>query len=242
MEVILRGDAVESAQPGDLSEFIGTLIVIPDISQIATPGSRTLDSKPIKNADGYTGGVTGLRSLGVRDLTHRTAFLATYVKTVNDKYLHTDDLRDGGELTYDSLTKKMTQEEVDRVVTMSMDPNLMGNLCSSLFPSVYGCDEVKRGLLLMLFGGVPKVTEEGTKLRGDLNMCIVGDPSTAKSMFLQRVAEFAPRSVYTSGKASSAAGLTAAVVRDQESSEFVIEAGALMLANNVSVLPLRGCG
>uniref|UniRef100_A0A8C9FY20 DNA helicase n=1 Tax=Pavo cristatus TaxID=9049 RepID=A0A8C9FY20_PAVCR len=93
-------------------------------------------------------------------------------------------------------------------------------------------DEVKRGVLLMLFGGVPKTTSEGTSLRGDINVCVVGDPSTAKSQFLKHVDEFSPRAVYTSGKASSAAGLTAAVVKDEESHEFVIEAGALMLADN----------
>lgn len=71
-----------------------------------------------------------------------------------------------------------------------------------------------------------------TSLRGDINCCIVGDPSTAKSQFLKQVADFSPRAVYTSGKASSAAGLTAAVVRDEESFDFVIEAGALMLADN----------
>lgn len=71
-----------------------------------------------------------------------------------------------------------------------------------------------------------------TTLRGDVNVCIVGDPSTAKSQFLKQVADFSPRAVYTSGKASSAAGLTAAVVRDEESFDFVIEAGALMLADN----------
>lgn len=69
-------------------------------------------------------------------------------------------------------------------------------------------------------------------MRGDINVCIVGDPSTAKSQFLKQVADFSPRAVYTSGKASSAAGLTAAVVRDEESFDFVIEAGALMLADN----------
>jgi DNA replication licensing factor MCM6 len=71
-----------------------------------------------------------------------------------------------------------------------------------------------------------------TSLRGDINVCIVGDPSTAKSQFLKQVADFSPRAVYTSGKASTAAGLTAAVVRDEESNDFVIEAGALMLADN----------
>lgn len=84
----------------------------------------------------------------------------------------------------------------------------------------------------MLFGGVPKTTGEGTTLRGDINCCLVGDPSTAKSQMLKLVADMSPRAVYTSGKASSAAGLTAAVVRDDETGEFVIEAGALMLADN----------
>lgn len=84
----------------------------------------------------------------------------------------------------------------------------------------------------MLFGGVPKVTTEKTNLRGDINICVIGDPSTAKSQFLKQVEEFSPRAVYTSGKASTAAGLTAAVVKDEESHEFVIEAGALMLADN----------
>ncbi|XP_077125517.1 maternal DNA replication licensing factor mcm6 isoform X6 [Ranitomeya variabilis] len=128
--------------------------------------------------------------------------------------------------------------------------------------SVGGNDEIKRGVLLMLFGGVPKTTLEGTSLRGDINVCIIGDPSTSKSQFLKahstefiilkkclhlflhflrnllatldsrHVEEFSPRAVYTSGKASSAAGLTAAVVKDEESHEFVIEAGALMLADN----------
>uniref|UniRef100_A0A1B0AEZ4 DNA helicase n=1 Tax=Glossina pallidipes TaxID=7398 RepID=A0A1B0AEZ4_GLOPL len=74
--------------------------------------------------------------------------------------------------------------------------------------------------------------EAETSLRGDINVCLVGDRSTAKSQFLKQVADFSPRAIYTSGKVSSAAGLTAAVVRDEESFDFVIEAGALMLADN----------
>ena len=84
----------------------------------------------------------------------------------------------------------------------------------------------------MLFGGVHKQTAEGINLRGDINVCIVGDPSTSKSQFLKYVTNFLPRAVYTSGKASSAAGLTASVSRDPETGEFGIEAGALMLADN----------
>lgn len=85
-----------------------------------------------------------------------------------------------------------------------------------------------------MMGGVHKQTPEGMNLRGDINVCVVGDPSTSKSQFLKYVCEIMPRSVYTSGKASSAAGLTASVIKDEETGEFSIEAGALMLADNVS--------
>ncbi|KAM3567377.1 hypothetical protein VYU27_010477, partial [Nannochloropsis oceanica] len=83
-----------------------------------------------------------------------------------------------------------------------------------------------------MLGGVHKSTKEGIKLRGDVNVCLVGDPSTAKSQFLKFIHGFMPRGVYTSGKASSAAGLTASVVKDAETGEFCVEAGALMLADN----------
>lgn len=106
-------------------------------------------------------------------------------------------------------------------------------LVDSIAPATFGHREVKKGILLMLLGGVHKTTADGIKLRGDVNVCIVGDPSTAKSQFLKYVHSFLPsRSVYTSGKASSAAGLTAAVQRDQDTGEYCIEAGALMLADN----------
>merc|ERR1712002_791438 len=135
-------------------------------------------------------------------------------------------------MTAESIKRQMNEMEWNKVYEMSRDKNLYQNLISSLFPTIHGNDEIKRGILLMLFGGVPKTTPSGTSLRGDINVCVVGDPSTAKSQFLKMVSDFSPRAVYTSGKASSAAGLTAAVVRDEESGEFVIEAGALMLADN----------
>ena len=70
---------------------------------------------------------------------------------------------------------------------MSQDRHLYQSLVDSLFTTIHGNEEVKRGVLLMLFGGVPKRTMEGTSLRGDINVCIVGDPSTAKSQFLKQV-------------------------------------------------------
>nr|XP_020635331.1 DNA replication licensing factor MCM6 [Pogona vitticeps] len=232
VEVVLRAEAVESAQAGDKCDFTGTLIVVPDVAQLSTPGVRAETGSRVTGKEGYeTEGIRGLRALGVRELSYKLVFLACYVEPTNPRF-GGKELRDE-EQTAESIKNQMSVEEWEKVFEMSQDKNLYHNLCTSLFPTIHGNDEVKRGILLMLFGGVPKTTAEGTSLRGDINVCIVGDPSTAKSQFLKHVEEFSPRAVYTSGKASSAAGLTAAVVKDEESYEFVIEAGALMLADNV---------
>ncbi|KAM3604455.1 uncharacterized protein V6R79_011208 [Siganus canaliculatus] len=232
LEIILRAEAVETAQAGDRCDFTGTLIVVPDVSQLRTPGVRAETSTRVAGGpQGFDAeGLRGLKALGVRELSYRLAFLACNVAPTNPRF-GGKELREE-EQTAESIKSQMTEKEWEKVFEMSQDKNLYHNLCTSLFPTIHGNDEVKRGILLMLFGGVPKTTMEGTSLRGDINVCIVGDPSTAKSQFLKHVEEFSPRAVYTSGKASSAAGLTAAVVRDEESHEFVIEAGALMLADN----------
>lgn len=228
VEVVVRAEAVERAQAGDRCDFTGTLIVVPDVSALNLPGARAESSARHKGDDSE--GVSGLKALGVRDLTYRMAFLACSITPTNPKF-GGKEIR-GEEMTAESIKRQMTELEWNKVYEMSRDKNLYQNLISSLFPTIHGNDEIKRGILLMLFGGVPKTTPEGNTLRGDINVCCVGDPSTAKSQFLKQVADFSPRAVYTSGKASSAAGLTAAVVKDEESHEFVIEAGALMLADN----------
>ncbi|CAB4064909.1 MCM6 [Lepeophtheirus salmonis] len=203
---------------------------------MSIPGvARADNSSRNKNEDE---GVRGLKSLGVRDLHYRLSFLGCSVQSSSTEGIidvHKMQTLGGemqDEVTPQMIKDKMTPAEWDVIYKMSQDKSLYQNLISSLFPTIHGNEEVKRGVLLMLFGGVPKRTLESTTLRGDVNVCIVGDPSTAKSQILKQVTDFSPRAVYTSGKASSAAGLTAAVVRDEESSEFVIEAGALMLADN----------
>ncbi|PSN32621.1 DNA replication licensing factor Mcm6 [Blattella germanica] len=220
VEVVLRADAVESVQAGDRYDFTGTLIVVPDVGALSLPGAKAEVGSRHKAGDTNTEGVRGLKALGVRELHYRMAFLACSVQPTNPRF-------GGGELLMEEVTaemmkQQMTDAEWNKVYEMSRDRNLYQNLVDSLFPSIHGNDEVKRGIILMLFGGVPKKTMEGTTLRGDINCCIVGDPSTAKSQLLKQV----------HWKASSAAGLTAAVVKDEESFDFVIEAGALMLADN----------
>merc|ERR1712241_1329424 len=230
LEIVLRAEAVERAQPGDRVDFIGTLIVVPDVGSMALPGARAESSSKHKGGEGSEG-LRGLKSLGVRDLRHRMAFLACNVISCSMK-LGEQSPDSNEEASPQTIKERMSPAEWNTIYKMSQDRNLYQNLINSLFPTIHGNEEVKRGVLLMLFGGVGKTTHEMTKLRGDVNICIVGDPSTAKSQLLKQVADFSPRAVYTSGKASSAAGLTAAVVKDEESSEFVIEAGALMLADN----------
>lgn len=230
VEVILRAEIVETVQAGDRYDFTGTLIVVPDVGSLQFPGAKADTGSRQKSEAAAMEGVRGLKALGVRDLNYRMSFLACSVQVTTSRFGGTD--KPMSEVTAEDMKAQMTDAEWNKVYEMSRDRNLYQNLINSLFPSVYGNDEVKRGILLQLFSGVAKTTHEKTSLRGDINVCIVGDPSTAKSQLLKQVADFSPRAIYTSGKASSAAGLTAAVVKDEESFDFVIEAGALMLADN----------
>ncbi|KAF3938063.1 hypothetical protein ABW19_dt0203331 [Dactylella cylindrospora] len=237
LDVILRGEIVERAKAGEKCIFTGTLIVVPDVSQLGLPGGKAEVVRDNKNAarGAEQAGVTGLKSLGVRDLTYRLAFLACMVTTDNttasgaktsDKPLAPQDE------DQDAFLDTLSPSEVDELRQMVHSDHIYSRLVNSIAPTVYGHEIVKKGLLLQLMGGVHKNTADGTQLRGDINICIVGDPSTSKSQFLKYICSFSPRAVYTSGKASSAAGLTAAVVKDEETGEFTIEAGALMLADN----------
>lgn len=230
LDVILRGELVDKAKPGDKCKFTGTEIVLPDVSQYQLPGIRaaTIRSRGAGASDPLRSGIN-MRSLGARDLTYKIAFLGCHVSSLSGKEMEEGE-NDNASL--EMFLSNLTPFEVNELRDMVSDRNIYSKLVQSICPTIYGHEVVKKGVLLQLLGGVHKKTVEGINLRGDINVCIVGDPSCAKSQFLKWVNSFAPRSVYTSGKASSAAGLTASVVKDEESGEFTIEAGALMLADN----------
>lgn len=229
LDVILRGETVERAKPGDKCKFTGCEIVIPDVSQLGLPGVKPQSIKENKGGSELNSGVSGLKTLGVRDLTYKLAFNACHVCSMVNKV---GNERDEDNDNSDAYLLSLPQSEVDELKEMVKDEYIYDKLVQSVAPAVFGHDTIKKGILLQLLSGVHKQTVDGINLRGDINICIVGDPSTSKSQFLKYVCGFSPRAVYTSGKASSAAGLTAAVVRDEESGEYTIEAGALMLADN----------
>ncbi|KAF2268865.1 MCM-domain-containing protein [Lojkania enalia] len=130
-------------------------------------------------------------------------------------------------------TRKVTEEEEAKINETARRPDIYELLSRSLAPSIYEMDDVKKGILLQLFGGTNKSFEKGgsPKYRGDINVLLCGDPSTSKSQILQYVHRIAPRGVYTSGKGSSAVGLTAYVTRDPETRQLVLESGALVLSD-----------
>ena len=240
LDVILRGETVERAKPGDKCKFTGIEIVIPDVAQLGLPGIKAQSIKENRGtaSSELNSGVSGLKALGVRDLTYKIAFHACHVSSLINRTTGTSDNYDNNEIDFQGpgdqelFLTSLNDAEVAQLKEMVKDEHVYDKLVKSVGPAVFGHEVVKKGILLQLLGGVHKQTIDGINLRGDLNICIVGDPSTSKSQFLKYVCGFSPRAVYTSGKASSAAGLTAAVVKDEESGEHTIEAGALMLADN----------
>lgn len=130
-------------------------------------------------------------------------------------------------------SRKISEEEEAKIKATAARGDVYELLSRSLAPSVYEMDDVKKGILLQLFGGTNKSFEKGgsPKYRGDINVLLCGDPSTSKSQLLMYVHEIAPRGVYTSGKGSSAVGLTAYISRDPETRQIVLESGALVLSD-----------
>jgi len=242
MDVILRHESVETARAGDKAVFTGSLTVIPETAPANMAGDRTELGSSGKGSAARTmsTGVGGLRDLGVRELFYRTCFVAHSVVNVagptaggNENASSNTGVNIRGGDDEKEVVNSFTQEQLNDIERMSKDPKIYDKFVRSIAPTVHGHLNIKKAIALMLFGGVHKMTKEGgTNLRGDINVLVVGDPSCAKSQFLKYVTSFLPRAVYTSGKSSSAAGLTATVGKDMETGEYCIEAGALMLADN----------
>uniref|UniRef100_A0A8D3BYU6 DNA replication licensing factor MCM5 n=1 Tax=Scophthalmus maximus TaxID=52904 RepID=A0A8D3BYU6_SCOMX len=128
-------------------------------------------------------------------------------------------------------TGAVSPQEEEELRALAGTPNVYDSLARSLAPSIYGSDDLKKAITCLLFGGSRKRLPDGLTRRGDINLLMLGDPGTAKSQLLKFVERCSPIGVYTSGKGSSAAGLTASVLRDPNTRGFIMEGGAMVLAD-----------
>lgn len=133
-----------------------------------------------------------------------------------------------------SKDHRFPPERIELLNILAQKPDIYDRLARAIAPSIYENEDVKKGILLQLFGGTKKTfsTSGRTNFRSEINILLCGDPGTSKSQLLQYVYNLVPRSQYTSGKGSSAVGLTAYVTKDPETRQLVLQTGALVLADN----------
>ncbi|KAI7878565.1 MCM-domain-containing protein [Lichtheimia hyalospora FSU 10163] len=209
-----------------------TLCLYEDLVDVAKPGDRL-------EITGIFRGVpvrVNPRQRTIRAL-FRTYLDVVHVKRSDNKRMQVerslrtehqpDEYDESDEIEAVTINEELEVREISQ-----MD-NLYDTLARSLAPSIYELDDVKKGILLQLFGGTQKVFKKSgsPRFRGEINVLLVGDPGTSKSQLLQYVHKIAPRGVYTSGKGSSAVGLTAYITRDPDTRQLVLESGALVLSD-----------
>jgi replicative DNA helicase Mcm len=127
---------------------------------------------------------------------------------------------------------EIDEKAEDEIRALSKDPMIYRKIIHSIAPTIYGSEDVKQAIALQLFGGISKEMPDGSRLRGDIHILLIGDPGIAKSQLLRYVVKLSPRAIYTSGQSSTAAGLTATAVKDEfGEGRWTLEAGALVLAD-----------
>lgn len=201
-------DALEGGeQPRRISVFLQEDLVDPKMEERTTPGSK-------------------IRIYGI--LKEIPVPLPTGISTRYDIALEANNLIPMEEAFDDIET---TEEDIKQILELAADPKVYKRLSSSIAPSVYGYEMIKESILLQLFGGIKKQKSDGGNTRGDIHILLVGDPGVAKSVLLKFSSSIAPKGKYVSGKSASAAGLTAAVVKDEFLKGWSLEAGAMVLSN-----------
>lgn len=149
--------------------------------------------------------------------------------TIFDIYLECNSI----EIAEKEFEEVMISEEDEKeILALSKDLNIYRKIAHSIAPTIYGIDDVKDAVALQLFGGIVKEMPDGTRLRGDVHVLLIGDPGIAKSQMLRYVVRLSPRAIYTSGQSTTSAGLTATAVKDEfGDGRWTLEAGALVLAD-----------
>jgi len=195
----------EELPPGQLPRQVNVNIN-DDLVDSARPGDRV----------SIIGIIDLLRKMG------RGGIMRTFDFIMKANYVHV--------VGKESQLLEISTEDEEKILELSRDPWVHRKLLQSIAPSIYGHEHIKEAIMYLLFGGV-SLTLPDVRIRGDINVLLVGDPGTGKSQMLQYAAMIAPRGILTTGRGSTAAGLTAAVVKEGGSGSFILEAGALVLAD-----------
>jgi len=210
-------EAPDSVPHGEMPRHM-SLFVDRSLCEKTVPGNRVTvlgiyTIKTAKAGKGKRGGGGG--AIGVRQ---------PYLRVLGIQVETEGPGRASGFQTY-------TAEEEEQFRRLAAKPNVADLVSKSIAPSIFGSEDIKRCVACLLFGGSRKRLPDGLTRRGDINVLLLGDPGTAKSQLLKFVERVAPIAVYTSGKGSSAAGLTASVIKDPVTRNFVVEGGAMVLAD-----------
>jgi len=166
--------------------------------------------------------VVGIQCVDERETDKSINDRASYIKVIQFQH----ENKKTGRQTFN-----FTEEDQRKFNLFAKTDKIYEKIAKSIAPGIFGSDDIKKAIACLLFGGCRKRLNGGVMLRGDINILLLGDPSTAKSQFLKFVERVAPIAVYTSGKGSSAAGLTASIIKDASSGEFQLEGGAMVLAD-----------
>ncbi|PVV03283.1 hypothetical protein BB560_002244 [Smittium megazygosporum] len=223
--IVLHDEFVDSIKPGDRLEICGVFRSAPVRKN---PMFRTIQALFRTFID-----VVNIKKTSAIKLNSEV------VKESDDSHTLISDAQAAGiggpEDAYESLNQEESSFVADQAEfrKLASDPRLMDILTHSFAPSIFQMDNVKKGLLLQLFGGERKHLKRtgAPRSRGDIHVLLIGDPGVSKSQLLSTVHSLAPRGIYTSGKGSSAVGLTAYITRDPETRELVLESGALVLSD-----------
>ncbi|ELZ44225.1 XRE family transcriptional regulator [Halorubrum coriense DSM 10284] len=215
----------------DQSEFVDSQKLRIQESPEGLRGGETPQSLDVDIVDDITGKVSPGDHVTCVGILH-----IEQVEQGNEKSAIFDLYMDGVSISIeDEEFEDMDITEADKrdIIELSERDDIYEAMVGSIAPAIYGYEEEKLAMILQLFSGVTKHLPDGSRIRGDLHMLLIGDPGTGKSQMISYVENIAPRSVYTSGKGSSAAGLTAAAVRDDfgDGQQWSLEAGALVLAD-----------